>query len=210
MQPETGTRIGILLDITGEYFTARLTSAANELVSGGTPDLSGVKIGQVGSYLCVKQSDSQTLTMVERSYSVADKQGHAVQMVRLVPLGELSPEGLFTKGISRFPNIGDEIQVVAYEQLARIFASHSEVGYKVGRLASFDSIDVHLDASAFFGRHVAILGQSGSGKSWTVTSLIQSALRSMPNAHIILLDMHGEYGDKEVDGVSAQFTFSTR
>jgi hypothetical protein len=40
-----------------------------------------------------------------------------------------------------------------------------------------------------------------------VTSLIQSALNSMPSAHIILLDMHGEYCDKQVDGIVATSPF---
>jgi DNA helicase HerA-like ATPase len=80
-----------------------------------------------------------------------------------------------------------------------LFARYSGADYKVGRLSSFESIEAYIDASAFFGRHVAILGQSGSGKSWSVTSLIQSALKAMPNAHIILLDLHGEYGLKKTD-----------
>ncbi len=207
MQIEQNIRIGVLVDVTGEYLTARLVSESNGPPSDGSPGVKGAKIGQVGSYLAVKQSDLQTLVMVERSYSVADRQGHAVQMARLVPLGELSRQGVFTKGISRFPNIGDEIQAISHEQLERIFSAHSEPAYKIGHLTSFESIDVHLDASSFFGRHVAILGQSGSGKSWTVTSLIQSALRSMPKAHMVLLDMHGEYSAKEVDGVAISSPF---
>jgi DNA helicase HerA-like ATPase len=207
MQIEQNIRIGVLVDVTGEYLTARLVTESNGLPSDGASGIKGARIGQVGSYLSVKQANFHTLVMVERSYSVADRQGHAVNMARLVPLGELSQRGVFTKGVSRFPNIGDEIQVVSHEQLERIFSAHSEPAYKVGHLTSFESIDVHLDASAFFGRHVAILGQSGSGKSWTVTSLIQSALRSMPKAHMVLLDMHGEYCAKQVDGIAISSPF---
>ncbi|MCP4047979.1 MAG: DUF853 family protein, partial [Gammaproteobacteria bacterium] len=80
------------------------------------------------------------------------------------------------------------------------------VYYKVGKLSTFEAIDVYLDPSSFFGRHSAVLGQTGSGKSWTVTSLIQAALRYMPNAHIIIMDMHGEYGDKKTgDYMSSPF-----
>jgi len=206
MSNTSSSKIGLLADVTGEYFTSRLISGG-EAVAGGASGVNGARIGQVGSYLMVKQSTVQTLVMVERSYSVADRQGQAAHMARLTPLGELSPNGTFTRGVSRFPNIGDEVHLVAQEHLEHIFSAHGDVAYKVGHLASFDTIDVHLDASAFFGRHAAILGQSGSGKSWTVTSLMQSALRSMPNAHIILLDMHGEYSDKEVDGIALSSPF---
>jgi len=198
MQIEQNIRIGVIVDVTGEYFTARLVSESNGPSAEGAAGIKGARVGQVGSYLAIRQSNFQTLVMVERSYTVADRQGQAVSMARLVPLGEFSQQGVFTKGVSRFPNVGDEIQVISHEQLERIFSSRSQAGYKIGNLTSFESIDVHLDASAFFGRHVAILGQSGSGKSWTVTSLIQSALRSMPKAHMVLLDMHGEYCEKEV------------
>jgi len=207
MANEKNKRTGVVVDVTAEYFTARLMAEAEQSAAGNASGFNGVKIGQVGSYLAVRQANFHTLAMVERSYSVADRQGQAVHMVRLAPLGELSADGTFSKGVSRFPNIGDEVQPVTEEHLKRLFAVHSDTGYKVGSLASFSSIDVHLDASAFFGRHAAILGQSGSGKSWTVTSLMQSALLSMPNAHIILLDMHGEYCDKNVDGVNIRSPF---
>jgi hypothetical protein len=80
-----------------------------------------------------------------------------------------------------------------------LFSKYSAADFKVGKLASFDSVDVYIDPDAFFGRHAAILGQSGSGKSWSVTSFIQSTLRAMPNAHVIILDLHGEYGSKDWD-----------
>jgi len=206
MSDEKVTKIGLLVDVTGDYFTARL--APEGAVTDDMLDGSSTKIGQVGSYLSVKHSGSQTLVMVERSYRVADKQGQAAHMVRLTPLGDISPRGEFTRGITQFPISGAEVHLVSTQALSRIFSEHSQVGYKVGRLTAFEGIDIYLDASAFFGRHAAILGQSGAGKSWTVTSLIQSALRTMPQAHIILLDMHGEYCDKEVNGMVTSAPFA--
>jgi DNA helicase HerA-like ATPase len=120
-------------------------------------------------------------------------------MVKVNPLGEITAKGGFVRGVAHFPTTGAELHLVNASTLEMLFAKFSEADYKVGKLSSFDSIDVFLDASAFFGRHAAILGQSGSGKSWSVTSLVQSALRAMPNAHIIILDLHGEYGAKEWD-----------
>jgi DNA helicase HerA-like ATPase len=208
MPDEKNKKIGVVIDITADLFTAKLISDRAETVTDGDSDSNNMRIGQVGAYLLVKQDDSRILVMVERSSHTADKQGHAAQIVRMTPLGEINAAGEFSRGVSYFPTSGAGVYQVSYDDLKGIFSKHSEVGYKVGRLTSFDAIDVYLDASAFFGRHAAILGQSGSGKSWTVTSLIQSALRSMPQAHIILLDMHGEYCDKEVDGVTARAPFA--
>ena len=201
MSDENNTRIGVIVDITGEYFTAQLVPQADEI------DVGGQRIGQVGSYLTVRQQHTQILVMVERSYRAAGRHGNAVDMLRLTPLGEITPDGDFSRGVAHYPTSGAELHLVTQGSLERIFAEHSSVDYKAGKLTALDSIDVFLNASAFFGRHAAILGQSGAGKSWTVTSLIQSALRSMPKAHMILLDMHGEYCHKNVDGVVARAPF---
>ena len=206
MPDRQSNKIGVVIDVTAELFTARLFSSRRD-DADRAPANSKMKTGQVGSYLLVKQGGSQTLAMVERNYHAADRQGQATNMVRLTPLGEINPEGEFSRGVSHFPTSGAEVFEASHDDLKAIFSMHSKVGYKVGHLTSFENIDVHLDASAFFGRHSAILGQSGSGKSWTVTSLIQSAMRSMPKTHIILLDMHGEYSDKEVDGVITRSPF---
>ena len=97
MLDQGNTKIGTLADVTGEYFTARLGPE-----SGGS-GMAGVKPGQVGSYLSVRQSNSQILVMVERSYRVTDGQGQSAYVVRLTPVGELSLQGAFSSGISSFP-----------------------------------------------------------------------------------------------------------
>ena len=206
MPDTTNTRVGLLAEVSGDYFTARLVGGGDETVPERTLG-GGARLGQVGSYLAVHQAETRTLVMVERSYRVADRQGQAAHMVRLTPLGEIDTRGQFNRGISHYPSIGDGVYPVPRADLSNIFAAVGEVAFKVGRLSAFEDVDVHLDPSSFFGRHAAILGQSGSGKSWTVTSLIQSALRGMPQSHIILLDMHGEYSDKEIDGMSSVAPF---
>jgi len=137
--------------------------------------------------------------MVESMWSEISSEGLDVQKLRITPLGEFDTSGDFTRGVNHFPTAGAELHLVSNWNLERIFSDYSDVYYKVGKLSAFEAIDVYLDASNFFGRHSAVLGQTGSGKSWTVTSLIQSALHYMPNAHMIIMDLHGEYGDNKTD-----------
>ncbi len=200
-------RVGLVVEVTGEYFTARLDPRKEAATAEAASDEQHMPAGQVGSYLKIANGENFILVMVERSYHAADKQGRAVNMVHLTPLGEIDPRGNFQRGVSSFPTSGARIYRVSTDSLAQIFSGYGDTDFRVGRLASFDSIGVHLDASSFFGRHAAILGQSGAGKSWTVTSLIQSTLKAMPEAHVILLDMHGEYSDKEVDGIVSRSPF---
>jgi hypothetical protein len=162
-----------------------------------------VRIGQIGSYVIIEQSETKILCMVEAIWTEPSANDIDEYRVRISPLGEFNSNGNFDRGIHHFPTVGAELHAVSNWNLERIFSDFSEVYYKVGKLSAFESIDVYLDASNFFGRHAAILGQTGSGKSWTVTSLIQSALRFMPNAHIIIMDLHGEYGVKKTDALSS-------
>jgi DNA helicase HerA-like ATPase len=199
MISETNTLIGHLTEVSGEEYVAQLISEED----GYTPEITAgndrIRIGQVGSYVIVRQAGLYLLTMVDSQWQEPDSVGDIVRTVRLTPLGEISARGGFERGITHHPTTGAELHLVTVKTLSGLFAKFSKEGYKVGKLSAFDSIDVFLDASAFFGRHAAILGQSGSGKSWSVTSLIQSALRAMPNAHIVLIDLHGEYSHKEND-----------
>jgi DNA helicase HerA-like ATPase len=199
MISEKNTLIGHVVEINGGEFVAQVISDEEGFVPEVTIDGQLVRVGQVGTYLLVRQSGLYVLVIVESMWQELDPQGGLVRMLRLNPLGEITAKGGFARGVSHFPTTGAELHLVSASTLKSMFSKYSAADYKVGKLSSFDTIDVYLDASAFFGRHAAILGQSGSGKSWSVTSMVQSALRAMPNAHIIILDLHGEYGTKEWD-----------
>jgi DNA helicase HerA-like ATPase len=199
MNQEKSSVLGRLVEVTSNYFVAKLKPDLDGQSADKMIGMDKVRIGQVGSYLVVKQSDTTILCNVESMWTETTTRTHDVNSLRLVPLGEFDTNGNFQRGINHYPTVGAELHAVTNWNLERIFSDFSDVYYKVGKLSAFEAIDVYLDASNFFGRHAAILGQTGAGKSWTVTSLIQAALRYMPNAHIIIMDMHGEYGDKKTD-----------
>ena len=90
--------------------------------------------------------------------------------------------------------------MVSGVELDELFSTFRAQGYEVGTLSSQPSVKVCLEPSRLFGRHFAVLGQTGAGKSWTIACLVQQALVVMPKAHIILLDLHGEYSWAKQDG----------
>ncbi len=199
MRSDQKTLVGHLVEVTGADFVAQLLGEDEGFEPEITIGHDLIRVGQVGSYMVVDQAGFRLLTMVESQWQEQGPAGETVRMLRMNPLGELNKEGDFSRGVKHYPTTGAALHVVTADTLAGLFTDFSEGNYKVGKLSSFESIDVFPDASSFFGRHVAILGQSGAGKSWSVTSLIQSALKAMPNAHIILLDLHGEYGLRKHD-----------
>ncbi len=202
----TDTLIGRLVEVSGESFIGKLISRGGEFVSERMVGMQKVRIGQVGSYLKVTQGGHDVVVMVEGTWQERDPDGQIEHMIRLSPVGEMEMGGEFKRGVATFPTTGAELHAMSSMQLERIFSDNAEGGYKVGKLSAAKQTDVFFNASKFFGRHAAILGQTGAGKSWTVTSFIQNALRTMPAAHIVVMDMHAEYGDKEM-GVAARSPF---
>jgi hypothetical protein len=134
--------------------------------------------------------------MLESIWEDVDANGETVYMAQLSPMGEFFGEGSFDRGVRNYPTTGAEVHVASDRRLGAVFGGYSTGGFKVGTLSMSPGTNVYFDAGAFYGRHAAILGQTGSGKSWSVTSFLQSTLKAMPNAHIVLMDLHGEYSHK--------------
>ncbi|MCU7959736.1 MAG: ATP-binding protein, partial [gamma proteobacterium symbiont of Bathyaustriella thionipta] len=202
MIDENNTRIAFITRINGDEFEARAISEKDGFMVEVQLGNDHVIVGQIGSYLAVAAADIKLLVMVNSMWQEEAEDGELIRHFTLIPLGEVKPDGGFERGVKHYPTTGAEVHLLKAEQLSGMLGQYNEAGYKVGYLSSFESMPVFLDPDALFGRHLAILGQSGSGKSWTVTSLIQSALNAMPNAHIVLLDLHGEYSFNEFDAQS--------
>lgn len=206
--------IGHVVDVQGHV----LTVALDEDEQGRAPTVTigdeDVLIGQLGSYVAIKQNDVHLLAVVTRmtEQEVLANQPREVpgdeavrfpfakRIARLTPVGSILTNGEFERGVARYPTTGAEVHAVGSMGVAKMFARFQAKGLAVGRLASHPSIQLCLDPTGLFGRHSAILGQTGSGKSWTLASLIQRTVSVMPMAHIIILDLHGEYCWKERDG----------
>ena len=215
------TVIGHIVDVQGNLLVATLVEDDQghaPIITIGDED---VLVGRLGSYVAVKQNDVHLIAMVTRMTeqealaaptieTPGDDAGRlpfAKRIARLTPVGSIVGDGQFERGVTQYPTTGAEVHAIASVDIARMFDRFQSKGLAVGSLASHPSLKVYLDPTNLFGRHCAILGQTGSGKSWTVASLVQKTIGVMPKAHIIILDLHGEYGWNGEDG-SQQHAFS--
>jgi len=201
------TVIGHLVDVQGNLLTATLVEDEQGRVPTVTIGDEDIAVGQIGSYVVVRQNAVQIIAMVTRMTEqealaaptietpgeAAARMPFAKRVARLTPIGSLDRDGAFKRGVSQYPTTGAEVHAIGSEDIKTMLGEFREKGFVVGHLSAHPSIDVSLHASNLFGRHHAILGQTGSGKSWTVASLVQKAVAEMPKAHIIILDLHGEY-----------------
>ncbi|MGB0682805.1 MAG: ATP-binding protein [Magnetovibrionaceae bacterium] len=206
-QKNENTLIGYVTDVQAGAVAARLIDREEDgpfIVTIGSDD---VLVGRVCSYVAVKQREDITLGMVTRmseterllplepgsSASETIRSTRIDRDLSITPLGTLNDQGEFHRGVSAFPTTGAEVHALGPNDIGKMFARFQSKGYDVGYLPSTPSQSVYFDPTGLFGRHFAILGQTGAGKSHTVANLLQCATKKMQKAHVILLDLHGEY-----------------
>ncbi len=207
MQNIDHTIMGHIVDVQGNLLTATLVEDEQGRVPTVTIGDEDIAVGQIGSYVAVRQNAVHIIAMVTRmteQESLAQPSietpgdetaslPFAKRIARLTPIGSINADGLFGRGVSQYPTTGAAVHAIAAKDIGKMFERFDAEGFEVGALTTHPSIRVSLHASNLFGRHFAVLGQTGSGKSWTVASIVQKAVAEMPKAHIIILDLHGEY-----------------
>ena len=221
MPAPTNTVIGYVVDVQGNALTATLIEDDQGRVPTVTVGDEDILVGQIGSYVAIRQRTVHIIAIVTR---MAEQEALAVptietpgeeparlpfakRIARLTPIGSIRHDGQFDRGVGQYPTTGAEVHVIGSTDIATMFDRFQSKGFSVGTVATHPSLKVCLDPSNLFGRHFAILGQTGSGKSWTVAALVQRTVAVMPRAHIIILDLHGEYCWKREDG-SRHYAFA--
>ncbi len=206
--------IGHVSDVTGSRLIATLRHDDQGFQPTVRLGMEELPVGQLGANVAVRSKGVMLLAQVTRMWeeekevrvalSDSSKGGNrrtvGFRKLELLPLGEIGKDGRFMRGVNRFPVTGAEVHLVTTKQLEVLFDRYRSQGLDMGRLSSRPELHVYLDANNLFGRHLAIVGQSGAGKSWTVASLLQRTVKTLPESHIILLDLHGEYGWKDASG----------
>lgn len=107
----------------------------------------------------------------------------------------------FKRGVQTYPSVGEPVLLPTQEQLRAIVESGDNRRVKIGISPLAANAEVRIDPDRLFGRHLAVLGNTGSGKSCSVAGLIRWSIDAArkarngadPNARFIVLDPNGEY-----------------
>lgn len=201
------TLLGHVGAVSGPTINVRLSNT----LSSGAAIIGGslYSIAQVGTFVRIPlgfQDLFGIVTDVGATASPIQDGGPSANWLRVQLVGE-SIGSAFERGIGRHPNVNDEVHIVTERDLARIYGSPGAGQVAIGRLSSAESVSVRVDIAKIVTRHSAVLGSTGSGKSTTVTSLVRSIVAGdeggvYPSARILMLDIHGEYGEALADVAS--------
>ena len=150
----------------------------------------------------VTRSTREELSSIEEDDDVASLDIVPRDLIQAILIGtfrtvEGAKANTFKRGADSFPQIDRECFVIESANLQR-FMGILGAGYtdaerlKLGTFVADRTAEAIASGDKFFQRHAAILGSTGSGKSWAVALILERAAKlKFPN--IIVFDMHGEY-----------------
>ena len=201
-------RIGRVIEVSGVKVVGALDGTTKNLYR--TYKSRRYAVGQVGSIVKIEAGDSLvfgfvTALRMTESLSEGTNKNHIEESssdqkwLEIELFGEALRTGIgedsfkFQRGVITYPLPGQSIFVANIAELACIYNEPDRPSIRVGSLSQASSLPVHLLTDELLGKHFAVLGTTGSGKSCSVTVLLKSILNVAPKAHIILIDPHNEY-----------------
>ncbi|MCB9727422.1 MAG: ATP-binding protein [Deltaproteobacteria bacterium] len=212
--------IGTVERVAADSFTVAVDVDAPHAtaLNTGTPE----RFPRVNGYLIVPHSGGATVGIVssvriERS-SFPKRKGlkdfdlvdlpFPQRVVVVTPIGTLQRryvEGsdhqlVMERGVDVFPSVGDAVHLPGPDQLTAIVGAADEAAVPIGRCPLADGLEIRVDPDRLFGRHLAVLGNTGSGKSCSVAGLIRWSVEAAVakagrwRGRVVVLDPNGEYG----------------
>lgn len=105
--------------------------------------------------------------------------------------------GKFINGISSKPRFNSSIRTISKEEMDVLASTNDPESFLFGRLPQYSNYPYMVNINELFGHHLAIFGNTGSGKSYGVSKILQSLFYDqrnlMKNSNIFIFDVHGEY-----------------
>ncbi|WP_028672167.1 ATP-binding protein [Saccharospirillum impatiens] len=165
---------------------------------------------QVGKFLKIEDGNhNYAVAIINNLTAQKSENNGAIEwtfVIEASPVGALinNEDGLeFKRGTKVLPVPTEIAHTFGAEDLSIIFSNDSIYSFEVGSLSGNANVPFCIDGDRFFGKHIGVVGSTGSGKSCAVSSLIQNAVgianakntnrENQKNSHVIIFDIHSEY-----------------
>ncbi|AXU20542.1 ATPase [Novosphingobium sp. THN1] len=188
--------IGFVRDVAGSSSAIALDLARLEQCSSDL-DPSVSLSGKVGSQIKIRVGNSWLLASVRTQRQDTSVDGGVVAQIDF--LGEGEEERLtgkiygFRRGVTRYPVPGALVYPATSNDLRQIYASDGRTNISIGTVFPTRDIRAGLYVDALLGKHFALLGSTGTGKSTAAALILHRICEMAPSGHIVMIDPHGEY-----------------
>ena len=187
-------RIGRVISVSGSQVIGLLD--ADTVDAAGRP----IRPPEIGSVVKIETPTSTIIALVTGvSIPIPEtmEQRTELKIMELEMVGEIDQTpGVvrrFQRGVSMHPALGDSVRFTGREDLELVFGDTRTSAVKVGAIHQDRSIPAFVNVDDLLGKHFAILGTTGTGKSCAVATVLRAILNQHGNGHIVILDPHNEY-----------------
>lgn len=213
--------IGRVLSVDNFRVYIRIEDELHGAYKSGFNDI--YEVARINSYLIIPVGSDRVVALITRVTMKEelefDKTRSSISLpssaryISATMLGTITKQGdddQFIQGVYNFPTLDNPVWYVTEKDLRHIFDDKqdvNEIDYSkdyylpIGNSPVFSDYQVKICPDQFFVKHAAILGNTGSGKSCTLTSIIRNLFKydykggPLKNAHIVIFDTNGEYKD---------------
>ena len=194
----------VCIDIN-ERLNAEVIAVSPDKVKISVDDLKEFSLAneslKVGSYLRISDNENVMLIGIIENFSIeVTDDGKRSYLLEAHPLGIIKDD-CFVRGGDSIAIPPKKVEPATVEDIKKIYESSvvKENEFCFSNLSSNESINVPVDGNKFFNKHIAIVGSTGSGKSHTVSTILQKAISQkdgdfeLNNSQVIIFDIHSEY-----------------
>jgi len=212
-------KIGRVISVDSFRVFIKLDEDLKSLYKSGYEDI--YEVARINSYIIIPIGSERIVAMVTRVRAIdetelgSDKDAifltNSARYLVATMIGTINSDSKYIQGVYNYPILDNPVWYVTKNDLDNIFDQKDTINVNfqedyylpIGTSPSFSDYKIKINPDKFFGKHAAILGNTGSGKSCTVASIIQSMfsyeykkedeVTKLKNAHFIIFDTNGEY-----------------
>ncbi len=163
---------------------------------------------RVSRYIVIEDgNETKILASIQNITAVQNDCADTIKYaVTVTPIGSYieSEDGVkFRQGGVNLPSPTEPAYLPDDGLINQIFSCNDNFSFEIGALSNNRNIHYYVDGNKFFGKHIAVVGSTGSGKSCAVASILQKVMNinngenqareKKKNSHVIIFDIHSEY-----------------
>lgn len=224
--------LGYVCEVTPQFVRMQIPSAKllhtfylnGQIYLGGTVGsfviIESQEFGFLGRIFELNLPQGERVEITDKSINNDETTFHPIAQIELLALFDVYHPETIKKTVSRYPSVGSKVYSCSDEQISKYI---SKFGIKdndkdvpfapIGKLTS-NNATCNISLNSLFGRHCAVLGTTGGGKSWTVAKLLELVENHSSNK-CILIDATGEYSQlsdnmQSIELGTGEYIFSYR